>query len=154
LQEDQTIAFQPMHDTFVPWHVRLFVLYLALIVLLAVLRSGRLVWILRTQRIAAKQSESFSRSQDFYRYLYVRTRSLKSLSHLTVLVSLISLLWSLADDLTQVVTQKTAGIGAVASALAEADGKGFDLKSRLSSPHRFAPLLEQAHFRRSPAVRD
>jgi hypothetical protein len=119
LQEDQTIAFQPMHDTFVPWHVRLFVLYLALIVLLAVLRSGRLVWILRTQRIAAKQSESFSRSQDFYGYLYVRTRSLKSLSHLTVLVSLISLLWSLADDLTQVVTQKTTGIGAVASALAD-----------------------------------
>jgi cystathionine beta-lyase family protein involved in aluminum resistance len=49
----------------------------------------------------------------------VKARSLKTLSHLTFLISMIVLLWSLADDLTQVATQKTAGIGAVAGSLAE-----------------------------------
>jgi len=121
LQEEQTVSFQPLYDTFVPWYIRLFHFFLALMILLALIRSARILWSLRTQRISAKQSDCFShlRSQDFWEHLYVRTRSLKSLSHLTVLVSLLSLLWSLAGDLTQVATQKTAGMGALAGGLAD-----------------------------------
>ena len=116
LQEEQTVTFQPMYDVYVPWYVRLFHLYLALTVLLALIRSARVVWTLRTQRAATQQSEHL---QDFWDHSQVRARSLKTLSHLTFLISMIALLWSLADVLSQVATQKTAGIGAVAGGLAD-----------------------------------
>jgi hypothetical protein len=121
LQEEQTVAFQPMYDVFVPWYIRLFHLYLALVVLLTVLRSAHLIWTLRTPETAVHRSETFThvRSQDFWEHSYVKAQSLKTLSHLTFLISITALLWSLADDLTQVATQKTAGIGAIAGALAD-----------------------------------
>lgn len=122
MQEEQTVTFDPRYiDVYVPWYIRLLHLYLALVLLLTVLRSARLVWNLRTQRTAARLSESFFqlRSQDFWEHSYVKARSLKTLCHLTFLVSIIALLWSLADVLTQVSMQKTAGIGAVAGGLAD-----------------------------------
>jgi len=122
LQEEQTVRFDPMYiDVFVPWYIRLFHFYLALVLLLTVLRSVHLLWTLRTRGTAARRFEAFSdlRSQDFWEHSYLKAQSLKTLSHLTFLISIIALLWSLADDLTQVATQKTAGIHAVAGALAD-----------------------------------
>jgi len=121
LQEEQTVTFQPMYEVYVPWYVRLFYLYLAITVLLALVRSARVFWSLRTQKIASRRSESFLHlhSPDSWDHSYVKARSLKTLSHLTFLISMIALLWSLADDLTQAATQKTAGIGAVAGGLAD-----------------------------------
>jgi hypothetical protein len=80
LQEEQTVTFQPMYEVYVPWYVRLFYLYLALTILLALVRSARVVWNLRTQRAATQQSENL---QDFWDHSQVRARSLKTLSHLT-----------------------------------------------------------------------
>jgi len=54
LQEEQTVTFQPMYDVYVPWYVRLFYLYLAITVLLALVRSARVIWSLRTQKIASR----------------------------------------------------------------------------------------------------
>jgi len=121
LQEEQTVTFQPMYDVYVPWYVRLFHLYLAIIVLLALIRSARVIWSLRTQKMALRQFASFLplHSQDFWDDSYLKARSLKTMSHLTFLISMIALLWSLADNLTQVATQKTAGIGAIAGGLAD-----------------------------------
>lgn len=122
LQEEQTVSFDPRYiDNYVPWYIGMFHLYLALVLLLALFRSARLVWNLRSRRTAARASESAMRlhAEDFWEYAYVRTRSLKTLSHLTFLVSVVALLWSAADDLTQVATQKTASIRAVAGAFAD-----------------------------------
>ena len=121
LQEgEQTVTFQPMHDEYVPWHIGLFHLYLVLVALIALVRSARVIWSLRSQRVAIQHSENFlqRRSQDFWEYSCAVAQSLKSLSNLTVLISVIEMLWSLADVTTQIATQKTAGSQAIAGALA------------------------------------
>ena len=120
LQEDQTVSFQPMYDVFIPWYIKLFHLYLILVFLLTILRSTHLAWTLRTLRIAGHFSDAFSaRAQDFWEHSYFKARSLKTLSHVTLLISMIALSWSFADILSQVAMQKTAGIGAIAGAFAD-----------------------------------
>jgi hypothetical protein len=61
-----------------------------------------------------------SAAQDPWELLLVKARSLKNLSHLTVLLSVLILSCSMSDHFSAITTQKVAGIWAIAGAAADA----------------------------------
>ncbi len=122
LQDEQTVSFEGMSfEVFHPWYVRLFGLYLFVVIVLAVLRMAQLLWSLRKRRVAQQSESSVGLNlSDFWELSYVKAKSFKTLSYLTLLIAVIVLTWNFSDALAQVATQKPSGIGAVAGAFGEA----------------------------------
>ena len=123
LQEEQSVTFSPneiWHP--VPWYQSLFVYYLVIVALMMMVKAVRLAWSLHRFRIAARQPASAleSISHDRFEYLHDKARSFRNFSHLTLLLSLIVLFWQLCNSLTEVATQRVAGVGAIAGAAADA----------------------------------
>ena len=120
MQEGQDVTFQPefvwAHP---PMYVGLFRLYLLLVSSWAIIRFAWLLWAFRRQRIA-RQDESLAGFSDIWELSSIKTRSLKALSQLTLLVALIVLAWTLSDDLTLIYVQKTSGVRAITGAFADA----------------------------------
>ncbi len=121
LQDEQTVSFGPMpYEAFHPWYVRVFGLYLFVVIVLAVFRLARLLWTLRKQRIARQSESSADLSlPDFWELSYIKARSFRTLSSLTLLIAVTVLTWNFSDDLSQMATQKTSGVGAVAGGFGE-----------------------------------
>lgn len=121
MQEEQTVSFDPMYvDGPVPWFERLFMLYLLLVSLTAIIRFLRLAWALRRHRKEQK-SASFSGldSQDFWDSCRTRCQSLRNSSILTFLLTTLVTAWSAVNMFTQVTVQKTASLIAIAGATSE-----------------------------------
>jgi hypothetical protein len=121
LQEEQTVAFDPM-EVHVPWYTALFRLYLGLVVVLAIFRLARFLWTLRKQRTVpgTESTADDSSLSEFWERSFIRARSFKTLSHLTFLIAVTVLAWTLSGVSLQVATQRTSSIGAIAGALADA----------------------------------
>jgi len=120
MQEEQAVIFQAM-ENYVPWYVGLFRLYLALVILLAIFRFARLLWILRKKRIDEQAQSSVGVSlSEYWERSYIKASSFKTLSLLTLLVAMTVFVWTVSGDLMQVATQKTSGVGALAGAFADA----------------------------------
>lgn len=47
MQEQQTLAFQPNYEGFLPWYSRIFLLYLFIVLIVIVVRVVRYAWCLR-----------------------------------------------------------------------------------------------------------
>jgi hypothetical protein len=121
MQEEQTVPFHPMELHYGPWYIGLFRLYLVIVILLATLRVIRLLWTLRRQRLARQSKSSAALSlPEYWESAYIKARSFKALSQLTLMIAVTVLVWSLSSDLMQVATQKTSGAVAVAGAVADA----------------------------------
>ena len=122
LQDEQTVSFEAMSfEVFHPWYVRLFGLYLFVVIVLAILGMAQLLWSLRKRRIAQQSESSVGLTlSDYWELSYIKVKSFKTLSYLTLLIAVIVLTWNFSDALAQVATQKTSGFGAVAGALGEA----------------------------------
>lgn len=124
LQEGQSVGFEPITVCYVhhPWYVNLFILYLAIVLLLAAGCLVRLLWTLRKRRTAAKNHEAARglETPNLRELSTLKVKSLRNLSHLTALISLLILSWSLSDHFVNVITQKVAGIGPLAAAAADA----------------------------------
>ena len=120
MQEEQTVTFSPM-EVYVPWYTSLFRLFLIVVLLLAFFRFARLLWTLRRKRILQQTESLVGLSlSEFWDRLYLKARSFKTLSLLTFLIAVTVLAWTSSGDLMQVATQKTAGVGAIAGAFADA----------------------------------
>jgi cytochrome c biogenesis factor len=119
--QDQTVTFQAMDEAFVPWYLRLFRIYLLLVLLFAIYRTARLTWTLRRRTIPQTSNQTtFVMHPDFWHPLHAGVRSFKTLSQVTLLFSVAVLAWNLSDDALQLATQKTVGMGAVSGAAADA----------------------------------
>lgn len=122
LQEEQTVCFAPQYvDAYFPLYVRLFWLYLTVVTFMSFLRAIRIGLALRKRR-ATRESPKLSSeiiSADLMETQSIKAKSLRSLAHLTLLISLTVLVWSSSDNLTRAATQKTVAIGAIAGAFAE-----------------------------------
>jgi hypothetical protein len=55
MQESGTIEFDPMYEGQLPWSTRLFVMYLAVVLLIFCFRAIRMLWHLRSLRKAAQK---------------------------------------------------------------------------------------------------
>jgi hypothetical protein len=123
-EEGQTVGFDPAYVCYVhhPWYVNLFILYLFLVPPLAIVRSVRLAWLLRSQKATRQAPDSPAQmvSQDRWQLACVRARSFRNLSHLTVLLSVLVLTLSLCRAFDAVIAQKVAGAEAIAGSAADA----------------------------------
>lgn len=120
MQEDQTVTFQPM-EVYVPWYIGLFRLYLVFVILLAIFRFVRILWILRKQRVALHTESSATLfSPESLELSFIKARSFKTLSQLTLLIAVTVFVWSVSGDLMQVAMRRTSGVGALAGDFADA----------------------------------
>ncbi len=55
MQESAPVGFDPMYEGQLPWSIRLFVMYLIVVLLVSCFRAVRLVWDLRSPRKATAE---------------------------------------------------------------------------------------------------
>jgi hypothetical protein len=122
MQDEQAVTFQASGiDQHTPWFVNLFFIFLFVAVLVTVVRAAGLMWNLRKHRRTQRHDPSLEPgAQGFWKICRAKVRSIKNSSHLTLLIAVLVLAGSLRDAMINVTTQKTAGSGAIAGAMAEA----------------------------------
>jgi hypothetical protein len=59
MQETTTIQCDPMYEGQLPWFIRLFVIYLAVVLLMFCFRVIRMLWHPRSLRKAAQEANAF-----------------------------------------------------------------------------------------------
>ena len=116
MQESTTVQWDPMYEVRLPWFARLFILYLAVVLLMFCFRAIRMLWLLRGLRNTAKESKEFS--QTLYS-CHAKTSSTKNWSALTFLVSFLESAWSMTGTLRGISVQKVTGTAFLAGAAAE-----------------------------------
>ena len=121
MQEEQTVSFEPMSVGWgpVPWHTRLFALYLLFIFALLLVRIVKLVANLRNIREAREQSTPATLSDLLLADCYAKTKSLRDFCALTFLISLLNFGWSAANDFLSLLAEKTASVPYVLARIGE-----------------------------------
>ena len=103
IREDQTVDFQPMYvDGPQPWYVNLFLLYLLLVVVVFLVRLIKLTIHLRRLRKAQKYPGATMSSDAMWSDCYAKAHSLKEISALTFLISLLTFTWYAVDVLASI----------------------------------------------------
>jgi small-conductance mechanosensitive channel len=115
--QETSVGWEPMYEGHpLPWFSKLFVLYLALALFVSVFRAisvmRRLWWRQETQQ----ETEGFHLTQEFCQ---ARTASIKRLSMLTFLLSLLVFALNITKILQGVAAQKMTGSAFLAGAMAE-----------------------------------
>ena len=59
MQESTTIQWDPMFEVHLPWSTRLFVIYLAVVLLLFCFRATRMLWYLRSLGRVTNEAKAF-----------------------------------------------------------------------------------------------
>jgi hypothetical protein len=116
MQESTTIQWDPMYEGQLPWSTRLFVIYLAVVLLVSCFRAIRMLWYLSSLRTAAKEAKAFWLAWDS---CHARTASIKNWSALTFLLSFLVSAWSMTGTLRRISEQKVTGTAFLAGATAE-----------------------------------
>jgi hypothetical protein len=121
MQESPTIEFDPMYEGQLPWSTRLFVIYLAVLLLVFCFRAVRMLWHLRSLRNAAQETSDQLDSRFWLAWdsCHARTVSLKNWSALTFLLSFLVSAWSMTGTLRGISMQKVTGTSFLAGAFAE-----------------------------------
>lgn len=124
MQDDQgqTVSFQPVGmDVHYPWYVNLFVIYLFCMLVMTLVRAGTLMWTLRKLRKVQEPNVlSAADAQSFWETSYSNIRSIRSFSHLTFLLAVLVLGWTVTNILACVSMEKVSSFSNVAGRLAEA----------------------------------
>lgn len=123
MQEDQsTVSFQPMsHEGPLPWFEKLFVIYLLCILLMTIVRTGRLMWTLRKHRKAQKREAlPESSSQSFWETCHSTIRSIRDFSLLTFLLAALVLSWDATEIFDGVANTKAPSLPYIAGDLSRA----------------------------------
>lgn len=118
LQEEQTVTFQPMYESYQPWFAKLFVFYLLIVLIVLLSRGAKFIVIMlkllkRNDRSASLLNEADARCAG-------RMASSKQLAGLTVLISILNLSWWTADIMLGVRTAKTPNLAYILPAIGDA----------------------------------
>jgi hypothetical protein len=121
MQEETIVGWEPMYEGRLPWFTKVFVVYLALVLLVSVFRAVRLMWRLRDLRKMGQEApgQATSRFQLLWETCYASTASIKNLSALTFLLTLLVSAWSTTRFLQTVSMEKLTGVGLLAGSMAE-----------------------------------
>jgi hypothetical protein len=115
--QETGIGWDPAYEGHLSWFTKVFVLYLAMTLLVSVFRAVSLMrqlWLPR--KTQGEASERFQRTRELCQ---AKTASIKKLSTLTFLLSLLVLAWSTTKILQGAALQKVTGTAFLAGALAE-----------------------------------
>jgi hypothetical protein len=121
MMQETTVGWEPMYEGHLPWFNKVFIVYLALLLFVSLFRAVRLIWHLRSLRKMSQEASGLplSRSQLLWETCYAQTASLKSLSALTFLLTLLVSAWGATRVLLGVSMEKVTGVGFLAGAMAE-----------------------------------
>jgi len=116
MQETTTVQWDPIYEGHLPWYTRLFIIYLAVMLLVACFRGVRMVWHLRSLRKGAPAANGSWLAWDS---CHARTLSIKNWSAMTFLFSFVVSSWNLADTLHVISMEKITTTAYLAGATAE-----------------------------------
>lgn len=136
--QEKDVGWQPMYEGHLPWFTKVFVLYLALVLLVSVFRAVSLMrwlrwlrWLHKAQKevqtqLGAASPRTSSRPeaaggsfQALWEFCYAKVALIKNLSMLTFLLSLLVFAWSTTRILQGAAVQKVTGLNFLAGAMAE-----------------------------------
>ena len=115
MQESTAIQWDPMYEGHLDWSTRLFVIYLAVVLLLFCFRAVRILWHLRSLRRAAQKANAFWLAWDASQ---ARSASIKNWAALTFLLSFLVAAWNMTGILRGISVQKVTGTAFLAGATA------------------------------------
>jgi hypothetical protein len=119
--QETTVNFEPMYEGQLPWFIKLFVLYLAASLLASVFRGIRLMWTLHSLRKMGREAATQASTE--FQFLWdscnAKTASIKHLSALTFLLTVLVSAWSMTQILKGVSMEKVTGTAPFAGATAE-----------------------------------
>ena len=130
MQDTSTIRWEPMYEGQLPWFIRLFVVYLAVVLLLFCFRAIRMLRHLRSFSKAGQEANAWG-------LCHARALALKNWSALTFLLSFLVSSWSMTETLHGISMQKVTGTAFLAGATAEVLTTFCVVRSSVSS---FTPL--------------
>jgi hypothetical protein len=121
--QEITVGWEPMYEGRLPWFTKVFVVYLALVLFASAFRAIRPMWHRRGLRKMEMEQEPSSpptsRFQLLWETCYAKAASIKNLSVLTFLLTLLVFAWSTTRILLGVTMEKVTGAGFLAGAMAE-----------------------------------
>jgi hypothetical protein len=119
--QETTVGWDPMYEAHLPWFTKVFVVYLALVLLLSAARAISLIRRLRALRKLEQETatELTSKFPLFWESLYAKTAAIKNLSVLTLLLSLLVFASSTAQILVGVTIEKSTRVALLAGSMAE-----------------------------------
>ncbi len=119
--QETAIEWDPMCEGQLPWSTRLFVIYLAVVVVLFCFRATRMLWHLRSLRKVAQETNAELGSGFWLAWdsCHARTISIKNWSTLTFLLSFLISAWNMTGILKGISMQKVTGTAFLAGATAE-----------------------------------
>jgi hypothetical protein len=116
MQESTTIQWNPMYEGQLPWSSRLFVIYLAVVLLAFCFRAMHMLLHLRSLRKAGQEANALWLAWDS---CHAKAVSIKNWSALTFLLSFLMSAWSMTETLRGIAVQKVTGTAFLAGVTAE-----------------------------------
>ena len=116
MQEGISAQWDTMSEVRLAWSIRLFLIYLVVVVLVFCFRAIRMLWHMRSLRKAAQDANAFWLAWDASQ---ARAVSIKNWSVLTFLLSFLVPAWNMTGTLREVSVQKLAGTAFLAGSTAE-----------------------------------
>jgi small-conductance mechanosensitive channel len=129
------VQYDPMYENHLLWSTRVFVLYLALVLLVSAFRAGslirRLAWLRKIQADAPAQlrdenpitssgpQAAEARFQFVWESCHAAVDSIRKLSMLTLLISLLVLAWGMKTTTQEVAVQKVLALGFLGGSIAQ-----------------------------------
>jgi hypothetical protein len=119
--QETNVGWEPMYEGRLPWFTKVFVVYLALVLLVSVFRAASLMWRFRALRKMEREAGTPLTSSFplFLESCCATVASIKNLSVLTFLLSLLVFAWSTTRLLLGVTMEKVTAVGFLAGAMAE-----------------------------------
>lgn len=116
MQESTTFQWDPMYEEHLPWFIRLFVIYLAVVLLMFCFRAIRMLLQLRSLRKAAQEVNACWLAWDS---CHAKAVSLKNWSALTFLLSFLVSAWRMTETLRGIAVEKVTETAFLANTTAE-----------------------------------
>jgi hypothetical protein len=116
VMQESTVGWEPMYELRLPWFTKVFVIYLAVVLFASAFRAIRLMWHLRGLRKMGQgtPNPAISRFQFLWETCYAHDVSIKNLSVLTFLLTLLVLAWSTTRILVGVTMERVTAVGFLA----------------------------------------
>jgi hypothetical protein len=116
----EEVGWDPMYEGQLPWFTKVFVIYLALVLLVSAFRAINLLWRIRwLQKTQKGIPNQVAASISSWESRYAKVASIKNLSMLTFLLCVLFLAWSTTQVLLGIAVQKVTGSAFLAGAMVE-----------------------------------
>ena len=123
MQEEQTIAFQPIYEGYSTWYSNVFFIYLFVIIVVIIVRVVTVGLSLRKlKKMQQTGGADLSEIDLHWSRCYAKAHSFRGIAIFTLLLSLLNFTWLTSDILKTVRTAKTPGLSYILQAEADALG--------------------------------